>query len=143
MRHTAWCVAGIAALVLGSCSRPPDIGIGRLHVCQMDEGPRGDYCGSLTVREDRAAQSGRTIDVKIVVARALRRDPKPDPLFILSGGPMGGAATMAGTLAPMFRLLQSDRDIVFVDQRGTGASNALDCEPPERTLAALVAVRVD
>jgi pimeloyl-ACP methyl ester carboxylesterase len=142
-RAAAACIAGIAALVLGSCSRPPDVGVGRLRGCRTDEGPRGDYCGSLPVLEDRAAPNGRTIDVKIVVARALRRDPKPDPLFILSGGPAGGAATMAGTLAPMFRLLQSDRDIVFVDQRGTGASNALDCEPPERTLAALVEVRVD
>jgi len=143
LRAAGRCVAGIAALVLGSCARAPDIGVGRLHVCAIDEGPRGDYCGSLTVAEDRAAPNGRTIDVKIVVARALRRDPKPDPVFVLSGGPLGGAATTAGSLAPMFRLLQSDRDLVFVDQRGTGASHALDCEPPERTLAALVDVAVD
>src|SRR5262245_10502312 len=143
LRAAARCVAGIAPLVLGSCASPPDVGVGRLHVCRIEEGPRGDYCGSLTVAEDRDAPKGRTIDLKIVVARALRRDPKPDPLFILYGGPTGGAATMAGSLAPMFRVLQSDRDIVFVDQRGTGASNALDCEPPERTLEALVEVPVE
>jgi pimeloyl-ACP methyl ester carboxylesterase len=136
-------VVGIAALVFGACSRPSDIGVGRLHLCGIDEGPRGDYCGSLSVPEDRTAPNGRTIDLKIVVARALRRDPKPDPVFVLYGGPTGGAATMANVLAPMFRLLRSDRDIVFVDQRGTGASNPLDCEPPERTLGALVAVPVD
>jgi pimeloyl-ACP methyl ester carboxylesterase len=80
--------------------------------------------------------------LKIVVARALRRDPKPDPLFVLIGGPLGGAATTAESLLPMFRPYQTDRDLVFVDQRGTGASNPLDCEPPERTIAAMVEIPV-
>jgi len=133
----------VAALALCACSSPARVGPGRLHPCGIGEGPRGSYCGALTVFENRAAQSGRTIDLKIVVARALRRDPKADPLFILYGGPAGGAATISGSLAPMFRLVQADRDIVFVDQRGTGASNPLDCAPPERTVAALVASSVD
>jgi len=140
--------AGITVvLALCACSHLADTGAGwdvdRLHLCGTGEGPRGSYCGTLKVFEDRAAQSGRTIDLKIVVARALRRDPKPDPLFILFGGPVGGAATMAESITPMFRQVQSDRDIVFVDQRGTGASNPLDCEPPERALAAMIEYPVD
>jgi pimeloyl-ACP methyl ester carboxylesterase len=131
---------GIAAITfaLVACRGDASVGAGRLRLCETDEGPRGAYCGALSVFEDRAGRSGRTIDLKIVVARALRRNPEPDPLFVLVGGPAGGAATMAGSLAPMFRPYQKDRDIVFVDQRGTGASNPLDCEPPERTLEALV-----
>src|SRR5262245_29596841 len=130
-------------LALGACSGRADIGVSRLHLCGIGEGPRGSYCGALTVFEDRAARSGRTIDLKIVVARALRRDPKPDPLFILFGGPTGGAATLVESLEPMFRAVQSDRDVVFVDQRGTGASNPLDCEAPERTVAAMVEYPVE
>jgi pimeloyl-ACP methyl ester carboxylesterase len=130
------------AVALTACSSRVDAGAGRLHLCGTGEGPRGSYCGVLTVFEDRAAKSGRTIDLKIVVARALRRDPKADPLFVLVGGPVGGAATMAESLEPMFRPYQTDRDIVFVDQRGTGASNPLDCEPPGRTLAAMVEIPV-
>ena len=131
---------GVAALGVALCACRGDAGIGagRLQLCGSGDGPRGAYCGSLTVFEDRAAQSGRTIDLKIVVARALRRVPKPDPLFVLVGGPAGGAATMADRLAPMFGGIQRDRDVVFVDQRGTGASNPLDCEPAEQTLAAMV-----
>ncbi|HET9220760.1 MAG TPA: alpha/beta hydrolase [Terriglobia bacterium] len=125
------------ALAAGGCGNT-SIGAARLQLCETGEGPRDAYCGKLTVFEDRARQTGRTIDLKIVVAKALRRDPKSDPLFVLVGGPTGGAATMAERLEPMFRPYQTDRDIVFVDQRGTGASNPLDCEPPERTLAALV-----
>ncbi|HZF29565.1 MAG TPA: alpha/beta fold hydrolase, partial [Gammaproteobacteria bacterium] len=131
---------GLAALATALCACRGDapVGAGRLQLCGIGEGPRGAYCGTLTVFEDRAAQSGRTIDLKIVVARALRRVPKPDPLFVLVGGPTGGAATMADRLAPMFGGMQKDRDVVFVDQRGTGASNPLDCEPAEPTLAAVV-----
>src|SRR5688572_18453518 len=136
------CTGFVVALALSGCSSRVDAGAGRLHLCGIGEGPRGSYCGVLTVFEDRAVKSGRMIDLKIVVARALRRDPKPDPLFVLVGGPVGGAATMAESLEPMFRPYQTDRDIVFVDQRGTGASNPLDCEPPERTIAAMVEIPV-
>jgi pimeloyl-ACP methyl ester carboxylesterase len=135
---------GVAALTVALCACRGETGAaGRLQLCGIGEGPRGAYCGSLTVFEDRAARSGRTIDLKIVVARALRRVPKPDPLFVLMGGPAGGAATMAARLAPMFGGIQKDRDVVFVDQRGTGASNPLDCEPAEQTLAAMVEQPVD
>ena len=99
----------------------------RLHPCTIAEGPPDAYCGTYQVFENRAAATGRTIDLKIVVAPALRRDPKPDPLFIFEGGPGGGAATLASQRIPMFRHFQTDRDIVLVDQRGTGESNPLDC----------------
>jgi pimeloyl-ACP methyl ester carboxylesterase len=79
------------------------------------------------VFEDRAAKTGRTIDLKIVVAPALRRDPQPDPVFIFEGGPGGGAATLAAQRIPMFHRYQTSRDIVLIDQRGTGESNPLDC----------------
>src|SRR5436190_11954850 len=101
--------------------------IDRLHPCRIAEGPPDAYCGTHQVFENRTSRSGRTIDLKIVVAPALRRDPKPDPVFVFEGGPGGGAATLASQRIPMFRRFQTDRDIVLVDQRGTGASNPLDC----------------
>ncbi len=84
-------------------------------------------CGSLQVFEDRAARKGRTIDLKVSVLPALSADPLPDPIFLLAGGP-GQAATEA--FAPLLRALaplRRTRDLVFVDQRGTGASRKLDC----------------
>ena len=140
--RSALAVAAIT-VALGACEGDTGVGARRLQLCGIGEGPRGAYCGTLTVFEDRAGQSGRTIDLKIVVASALRRDPAPDPLFVLVGGPSGGAATQALSLVPVFQPYQTDRDIVFVDQRGTGASNPLDCEPPERTLAAMVQYPVE
>ena len=128
----------VGALTLAACGGPANAVRDRLDPCSVGQGPRGGYCGVLTVAENRAAAGGRTIDLKIVVAPALRRDAEPDPLFILLGGPGGGAATMAAELLPQFRRFQTDRDLVFVDQRGTGASNPLDCEAAEQTLEALV-----
>jgi pimeloyl-ACP methyl ester carboxylesterase len=89
------------------------------------------------VFEDRAAQSGRTIDLKIVVLPALGNDPQPDPVFFLAGGPGQGAAQMAPTVGRMFRRVQEARDVVLVDQRGTGESNPLDCRDSGDSLAAL------
>jgi pimeloyl-ACP methyl ester carboxylesterase len=91
--------------------------------------PDRAHCGTLTVPENRATGQGRTIALKIVVAPALRRDAAPDPLFILEGGPGAGAATLAGSRLGMFRRFRTDRDLVFVDQRGTGESNRLGCDP--------------
>jgi pimeloyl-ACP methyl ester carboxylesterase len=117
----------VLLLASAACQRAGQGPLDRLHPCRISEGPPDAYCGTHTVYEDRAAGSGRTISLKIVVAPALRRDPKPDPLFVFEGGPGGGAATLASLRIPMFRRFQRDRDIVLVDQRGTGESNPLDC----------------
>jgi pimeloyl-ACP methyl ester carboxylesterase len=99
-----------------------------LESCQLP-GVEGDArCGSYQVFENRAANSGRTIDLKIVILKALSKTPALDPIFFLHGGP-GAAATDAlglglrGPLAPA----RQERDLVFVDQRGTGGSNPLKC----------------
>jgi len=120
----------LLALAAASCaSEPQTTAIDRLHECAIDEGPAGAYCGTFEVPENRATGQGRRIALKIVVAPALRRDAAPDPLFILEGGPGAGAATLAGDRLPMFRRFRTDRDLVFVDQRGTGESNRLGCDP--------------
>jgi pimeloyl-ACP methyl ester carboxylesterase len=118
---------GLALLLTACHAGSRQAALDRLHPCAIAEGPPDAFCGQLRVFENRAAKTGRTIDLKIVVAPALRRDAKPDPLFVFEGGPGGGAATLAQYRVPMFRRFQTDRDIVLVDQRGTGASNPLDC----------------
>jgi pimeloyl-ACP methyl ester carboxylesterase len=85
-------------------------------------------CGQYEVFENRAAQAGRKIKLNLVVLPALAAQPAPDPVFFLAGGPGQGAAGSArsggGSLAQQLRL---ERDLVFVDQRGTGQSQQLDC----------------
>jgi pimeloyl-ACP methyl ester carboxylesterase len=86
-------------------------------------------CGSLEVPENRADPAGRTIQLRVVVIPAASEDPAADPVFFLAGGP-GGAATESWAYAPqVFPAVHQDRDIVLVDQRGTGGSNELLLPP--------------
>ncbi|MBI5291236.1 MAG: alpha/beta fold hydrolase [Chloroflexi bacterium] len=85
-------------------------------------------CGTLTVFENRAAAAGRTINLRIAVLPAISRSPAPDPLFFLAGGPGQAATESFVELRVAFDKINRMRDIVLVDQRGTGGSNPLHCQ---------------
>ena len=91
-------------------------------------------CYSLTVPENRASPT-RTIALRIVVVPATGTPRAPDPVFYLAGGPGQAASSLAGDPSPAPTALRAHRDLVYADQRGTGASNGLDCPfygPPEK-----------
>jgi pimeloyl-ACP methyl ester carboxylesterase len=95
-------------------------------------------CGTLTVYEDRAAQSGRQISLRVAVIPAISRNPAPDPLFYITGGPGGASTQDFIQFAWVFERINEERDIVLVDQRGTGQSHPLDCPAlPEKDTASL------
>ncbi len=81
---------------------------------------------------DPARPDGVKIDVHYVVVPAMARRKLPDPVFMLAGGPGQSAIALAPTALPLFARLNNRRDIVFVDQRGTGRSAPLDCEDTQR-----------
>jgi pimeloyl-ACP methyl ester carboxylesterase len=84
-------------------------------------------CGHLEVAEDPNNASGRKISLRIAKVPARGKQPQPDPLFLFAGGP-GQAITEAyPLLAGVFQGINENRDIVLIDQRGTGGSNALKC----------------
>ena len=85
-------------------------------------------CGTLEVYEDRAARKGRKINLNIVVLPATSEQREPDPLFYFAGGPGSAATEDAPGIAQLFAKIREHRDLVFVDQRGTGGSNPLNCE---------------
>ncbi len=82
-------------------------------------------CGTYGVYEDRERRSGRMISLNIAVLPAFGLDPDPDPVFWLAGGP--GVASTAGAAMMSTSPFRWRRDIVMVDQRGTGGSNPLPC----------------
>ena len=83
-------------------------------------------CGTVAVPEDRAAPGKRTIGLNLIVIPASGPRTQP-PLFDLEGGP-----SVADTKNVLFYLTDgaayhASRDVVLVDQRGTGGSNGLKC----------------
>jgi len=101
-----------------------------LHECRLESAAvRGNVtarCGYYSVPEN-PEQPGRRISLHVAIIPALRLAPAADPLFVISGGPGQAASDFYVSAAPAFAYFRRDRDIVLVDQRGTGASNRLDC----------------
>ncbi|GAB3050120.1 alpha/beta fold hydrolase [Intrasporangium mesophilum] len=83
-------------------------------------------CGTLRVPEDRSKPDGRQIALRIAVVPALASRHAPEPLFVLAGGPGAPSTQFFAWLPSVFAEVHASRDIVLVDQRGTGASNALE-----------------
>ncbi len=121
----------LLCLAAVGCAPKKLTAIDHLKPCAATDGFGDAYCGTYDVWEDREAKSGRKISLRIVVLPALKQHPAPDPLFFLAGGPGQGAASLAGAVKDAFRPVQTQRDIVFVDQRGTGKSNPLNCKPTD------------
>lgn len=90
-------------------------------------------CGALTVYENRAAQSGRQIQLHLAVLPAVSRKSLPDPLFFIPGGPGEAATESYLAVSAAFDRINQKRDIVLVDQRGTGQSNPLRCPASSKT----------
>jgi pimeloyl-ACP methyl ester carboxylesterase len=99
-----------------------------LQPCEVADTKEKVLCGALDVFENRALGKGRKIRLKIVVYPATGPDKAPDPLFYIPGGPGSSATEDAPYIAQEFAALRERRDLVFVDQRGTGGSNLLFCE---------------
>lgn len=91
-------------------------------------------CAALAVPEDPARPDGRRIELAIARVPAISARKAPDPLFILAGGPGAAASEFYAGVAPAFARVSRDRDIVLVDQRGTGHSNALRCDFDDEAL---------
>ncbi len=85
------------------------------------------HCGSLAVPENRA-NPDKTIELNIAVLKTSSSEKLNDPLLLLAGGPGQGAVDTFAGIVGVFGQLLPNRDVVLVDQRGTGDSNPLRCE---------------
>ncbi|WP_395614513.1 alpha/beta fold hydrolase [Allosphingosinicella sp.] len=83
-------------------------------------------CGTLEVPEDRTRTTGRKIRLNIVIVPAAGPVRLP-PLFDLEGGPGLPSTHSAGFYLTDGAAYRAGRDVVLVDQRGTGGSNPLYC----------------
>ena len=84
-------------------------------------------CGTYEVWENRAAQSGRKIPLRVVVLPATGPDRLSDPFIYFEGGPGQSSVAAASWIAQELGDLRKQRDILLVDFRGTGGSAGLFC----------------
>lgn len=138
LRYATATVALVALLGATRALAAPDTALeSRLYVkpCVVGQKKTPARCGTFDVFEDRAAQSGRTIPLKLVIVPA--KTPSGRAMFWNPGGPGASAVEQApqimdGLFAKPFRDLNDTYDLVFVDVRGTGGSAPLTCDlyPP-------------
>jgi pimeloyl-ACP methyl ester carboxylesterase len=121
-------VGAVLLSALG-CPRKPAAEPGlTLSACKVKGVTEELLCGDVAVPEDRSQPAGRQLALRVVVAPALAVEAKKDPLFILAGGPGQSATALVDGLLPLFDRVHHTRDLVFVDQRGTGKSAPLQCD---------------
>ncbi|MEO5687670.1 MAG: alpha/beta hydrolase [Burkholderiaceae bacterium] len=126
-----------------------------LHTCRLTGLDHDAQCGVLKRPLDPARPDGTQIDLHVVVIPALARQKLPDPILFFAGGPGQSAIGLAGTIEHLSSRLGARRDLVLIDQRGTGHSAPLQCDVPapdeavqraldrSRQLAALDACRAN
>jgi len=120
-----------AALILSASRRPPIAPPAFVpKPCAAAMPPARASCGTVDVPEDRSTPGGRAIPINVVVVHPVK-PPTGTPMFHLEGGPGIGATPAASFYLGPGAAYGESRDIVLIDQRGTGASAALHC-PQER-----------
>jgi pimeloyl-ACP methyl ester carboxylesterase len=100
----------------------------KLQPCHVPDVDEEVLCGRYEVYENRAARQGRKIGLNIVVLPAKSSDVAADPIVFLAGGGVAPATRYAAFLSKAFPVLRRQRDVLLVDQRGTGGSNPLECD---------------
>jgi pimeloyl-ACP methyl ester carboxylesterase len=97
--------------------------------CRLPGVEHEAWCGSLRRPINPAGPpSAPQIDIHYAVLPALARNRKPDPVFFFAGGPGQSAMDLAGPVGRMLARLGNRRDVVLIDQRGTGRSAPLRCD---------------
>jgi pimeloyl-ACP methyl ester carboxylesterase len=129
-----------AGLALAACSPRPETAHPAIafDTCRLPGVDSAAQCATYEVWEDREAKAGRRIKLEIAVMPARMRAKDPDPIVVFAGGPGQGAVSLASQVMPLFARLNDTRDVILVDQRGTGNSHPLDCpDDPDPSLQSL------
>ena len=100
----------------------------RLENCHVNGIRQQVQCGTLVTPEDYEKPDGVQIDINFVVLPAIDNSKEKLPLMFLAGGPGQAATELASHIYRGFNEIRKTRDLILIDQRGTGKSHALQCE---------------
>jgi len=88
-------------------------------------------CGSIDLPLDYGTPEGVKIPIHVTVVPAISSTPEQDPFVIFAGGPGQAAGDYGGFVNQAFNEIQKKRDIILIDQRGTGKSYGMRCSSGE------------
>ncbi len=125
-------IALLAFLPVVAAAQQPTL---ELEDCRISAGPAfpgiNAKCAEMTRPENPDDPDGATITLKVAVVPALDLDPMPDPVVPIAGGPGQGSISMYAQQRRAFEPLRRNRDILLIDQRGTGESSTMGCPVDE------------
>jgi pimeloyl-ACP methyl ester carboxylesterase len=106
----------------------------------------GVRCGAIRVPLDWSRGSDPPTDLKVafrVFTHTDASDPALEPLVAFEGGPGYGSIGSASSYLAMMGPLRRRHDLIVMDQRGTGASGAIDCPALQRGVGEYVDLVAD
>ncbi len=122
-------LTGLALSLPASATRK--LGSLSFEPCNLSTGimPQGTdaQCTTLEVPENRAEPQGRKIKLAIAWVPSEQARGEADPVFMIAGGPGQSARESYPGVSAAFHEVLARRDVILVDQRGTGESNPLTC----------------
>ncbi|MGM9516853.1 alpha/beta hydrolase [Roseateles sp. DB2] len=129
-RHGGWIaiLVGLLTALMGAQHKAE----AATRPCRIEGIANELQCGVLKRPLDPARAQGPQIEVHYLVVPAMARNKQPDPVLMLAGGPGQSAIGVAPLVLPRMARLNNRRDLVFIDQRGTGKSAPLQCPDESR-----------
>jgi pimeloyl-ACP methyl ester carboxylesterase len=132
-------LAGLVSLAAAASAREPPASLA-LKPCRLEHPARTHVlpaeCARIAVPENPDAPNGRKIELFVARVPAISLNKKPDPLFLIAGGPGTSAVDLYTSASGPFERIRRERDIILLDQRGTGRSHRLDCKYDNQDLLA-------
>lgn len=129
-------IVPLLILLLMSCKSyaTPDLQFER---CLATQGARqiDALCATLVRAENPEQPEGKQIELSVIKLPSHSPQPQSDAFTLIQGGPGGSSISMAIAYEAVLEGVRADRDILVVDQRGTGRSNSLTCPQVEPELA--------
>ncbi len=129
---SSFALAAAAALVFPGLARGDDLSQERCRLAADQLPAAFARCGVLKVPENPAVPDGAQVELFVARVAALTSAPKPDPLLLIAGGPGQSTVDFYLQMRAAFEAVRRERDLILVDQRGTGRSSAgFTCNVPD------------
>lgn len=118
-----------SALVVSSNALATEHSTLKFEHCQVSKNSHSidAECATLIRPEDPTKPDGKQLSLFVAKFAALQPDPELDAFTVIQGGPGASSIDLFIQLSPVLQKIRKDRDVLVIDQRGTGRSHSLSC----------------